>query len=132
MQNRTTLVIAHRLSTVRNAHKIVVVFGGRVVEVGTHNELMAKPLRPGYPSYRALAERQMLQQPPQPSASAGTTQASPLRGTPALVRTEAESDSRRRMTEMLSGSADPFSISLHNDLVLGSSSAAAFYSNHLI
>ena len=41
-QGRTTLVIAHRLSTVRNAHKIVVVVEGRVVEEGTHAELLAR------------------------------------------------------------------------------------------
>ena len=37
---RTTLVIAHRLSTVRHAHRLVVVDGGRIVETGTHDELL--------------------------------------------------------------------------------------------
>jgi subfamily B ATP-binding cassette protein MsbA len=41
MQNRTTLVIAHRLSTVRRADKIVVLVRGRIVEQGTHEELFA-------------------------------------------------------------------------------------------
>tara|TARA_R100000789_G_scaffold14655_4_gene18082 strand:- start:170 stop:1918 length:1749 start_codon:yes stop_codon:yes gene_type:complete len=41
-QGRTTLVIAHRLSTVRNADKIVVMEAGRVVEQGTHDALIAQ------------------------------------------------------------------------------------------
>ena len=60
MANRTTLLIAHRLSTVRNANKIVMMSQGRVVEVGTHDELMAKELDPTRPSYRSLVQRQTL------------------------------------------------------------------------
>ena len=40
MEGRTILVIAHRLSTVRNAHEILVMQGGQVVERGKHNELI--------------------------------------------------------------------------------------------
>ncbi|MDH5184103.1 MAG: lipid A export permease/ATP-binding protein MsbA [Gammaproteobacteria bacterium] len=40
MQNRTTLVIAHRLSTIEGADKIVVMDNGRIVETGTHKELL--------------------------------------------------------------------------------------------
>ncbi|MFV1971560.1 MAG: ABC transporter ATP-binding protein [Acidimicrobiia bacterium] len=42
MENRTSLVIAHRLSTVLNADKIIVIDGGRVQEVGTHTELLER------------------------------------------------------------------------------------------
>lgn len=42
MRNRTTLVIAHRLSTIEQADRIVVMQQGRIVEVGSHSELLAK------------------------------------------------------------------------------------------
>jgi len=42
MRGRTTLVIAHRLSTVRSAHKIVVLDKGQIVEIGRHEELLAR------------------------------------------------------------------------------------------
>ncbi|MCY4070145.1 MAG: ABC transporter ATP-binding protein [Chloroflexi bacterium] len=42
MQNRTTLIIAHRLSTVRIAHRIAVLDAGRLIELGSHDQLLAQ------------------------------------------------------------------------------------------
>jgi len=57
MRGRTTLLISHRVSTVRNAHRIVVLDRGRLVEEGTHDDLLA---RGGY--YAALYQKQLLEE----------------------------------------------------------------------
>ena len=43
MRGHTSFVIAHRLSTIMNADRIVVMVGGRIVDFGTHAELVARP-----------------------------------------------------------------------------------------
>ena len=55
MSGRTVLVIAHRLATVQGADRILVLDGGRIVEQGSHNALMAQGGR-----YRELCERQFI------------------------------------------------------------------------
>jgi len=57
MQDRTTIFISHRVSTVRNADLIAVLHAGRVVELGTHDELLA---RNGY--YSDLYNKQLLEE----------------------------------------------------------------------
>jgi ATP-binding cassette subfamily B protein len=42
MRDRTTLIIAHRLATVSKAHRIVVMEQGRIVDIGTHAELLSR------------------------------------------------------------------------------------------
>ncbi|MGC3772231.1 ABC transporter ATP-binding protein, partial [Enterococcus faecalis] len=42
LENRTSFVVAHRLSTIRDADTIIVMAEGSIVETGTHDELMAK------------------------------------------------------------------------------------------
>jgi ATP-binding cassette, subfamily B, multidrug efflux pump len=57
MEGRTTIFISHRVSTVRNADRIAVLHEGRVVELGTHDELLA---RNGY--YTDLYNKQLLEE----------------------------------------------------------------------
>ena len=57
MQGRTTIFISHRVSTVRNADRIAVLHAGRIVELGTHDELLA---RNGY--YSDLYNKQLLEE----------------------------------------------------------------------
>lgn len=55
-QGRTTLIVAHRFSSIRHAHRVVVLHGGRIVELGTQEELMAKRGQ-----FHRLAQLQMTQ-----------------------------------------------------------------------
>lgn len=57
MKGRTTILISHRVSTVRNADRIAVLHAGRVVEYGTHDELLAMK---GY--YEDLYNKQLLEE----------------------------------------------------------------------
>ena len=66
MSGRTTLLIAHRLSTVRGADRIYVIDGGQVAEVGDHETLMAKG-----GLYARLARTQNLDVPAAEAVAAG-------------------------------------------------------------
>ena len=57
MMNRTSFVIAHRLSTIRRADAIVVLERGRIVEIGRHDELLARPTG----AYSMLYQMQLLE-----------------------------------------------------------------------
>jgi ATP-binding cassette subfamily B protein len=57
MRGRTTILISHRVSTVKNADRIIVLSQGRVVEMGTHSELQR---RGGY--YAELHQKQLLEE----------------------------------------------------------------------
>jgi ATP-binding cassette subfamily B protein len=65
MHGRTTFVIAHRISTVKQADLVIVMERGRVTQVGTHAELMEQP---GH--YREIAEAQLFSDETAPSSSA--------------------------------------------------------------
>ena len=55
MQNRTVMVIAHRLSTVRRANRIAVLEDGRITAIGPHDELLTTS-----PTYRRLYQLQFM------------------------------------------------------------------------
>ncbi len=57
MQDRTTILIAHRVSTARTADRIAVIVDGRIAELGTHESLLAN-----YGYYADLVEKQQLEE----------------------------------------------------------------------
>lgn len=74
MVGRTTIVVAHRLSTIRNADVIAVVQQGKIVETGSHEELISDP-NSAYAALIQLQEAGSLQRYP----SQGPTLGRPLR-----------------------------------------------------
>jgi subfamily B ATP-binding cassette protein MsbA len=71
MAGRTTIVIAHRLATVRRAHRVVLLEKGAIADQGTHAELFARS-----PLYRRICELQMLEPSSEPEAALPETAAS--------------------------------------------------------
>ncbi|GMF15062.1 unnamed protein product [Phytophthora lilii] len=55
VKQRTTIIVVHRLSTIRNANLVAVMLDGAIVEQGTHDQLMQLP----HGIYKGLVERQM-------------------------------------------------------------------------
>jgi len=68
MRDRTTIIIAHRLATVLKADRIVVISRGRIVDVGTHEELVGRE-----PLYARLAELQFVEAPAEGEAVTAAT-----------------------------------------------------------
>jgi ATP-binding cassette subfamily B protein len=73
LRTRTSLVIAHRLSTVRNADRIIVMEKGRIVEDGNHHTLLEHD---GY--YARLHRHQLLSEAEKEEKAAGTEASAPI------------------------------------------------------
>ncbi|KAF7829207.1 ABC transporter B family member 2-like [Senna tora] len=86
MVGRTTVVVAHRLSTIRNADMIAVVQGGKIVETGNHEDLISKP-NSVYASLIQLQETASLQSHPSIGSTPSLSQSPSIRYSRELSRT---------------------------------------------
>ncbi|XP_020247604.1 ABC transporter B family member 2-like [Asparagus officinalis] len=73
MVGRTTIIVAHRLSTIRNADIIAVVQGGKIIETGNHEQLILDP-QSAYASLVKLQDAAVQQSPPSEDANIGRPQ----------------------------------------------------------
>ncbi|ORY32772.1 P-loop containing nucleoside triphosphate hydrolase protein [Rhizoclosmatium globosum] len=89
-KNRTTIVIAHRLSTIKTADKIVVLAKGKIIESGTHNELLALG-----GTYFELVEKQKIRQQVESTLST----AAPVEEVPSGAATEVVKDTTGQAVE---------------------------------
>ena len=103
-QGRTTLIIAHRLSTITTADQIVVLHAGKVVESGTHEELLARKGR-----YNNMWKKQIKAQRAAEQAKAMTDRAEQLKNEAQGDESASQSEDERAAAEHLRGQSTELS-----------------------